>query len=389
MKRLFILSLVAVLGINSFYYTKSKAADIVKDTANTTNGTALGISGGVDPTDSLIKADLNKDMTIDIKDLVTAAQSYNKSDRTSDINGDLIVDIYDLTLISKNQGKSYEEQGHIQSGGDINFRQGPGTDQQLISKLSNGTQVTIIGKTDDWYNVLCNGITGYVAAQFVMPDRALKGFDCYGPLSLTQYQQFKTEGYSFVARYYSSVDKAKLLTKQEAQDAVNAGLQIVAIYQDYNNKAELFNYDYGVSQCTNAIQQAIAVGQPASSSGKPSTIYFAVEEASPGTIPLSQVEQYFRGIKDTMDKFQTEDSAQRRWDIGVYGDYDIVKYVKENVNSNIFVWQTSLGTGQLKYFWKYFNFNIYQNLHDIYDAGIKVDVNYSNDIGDIGGFTVN
>lgn len=391
MKRLFILSLAAILATNTVFYTKSKA-DTVKKTEIPPGGAASITISDADVTSSLIKTDTNKDMKIDMMDLVMAARSYKKSDRIYDINNDSIVDIYDLTAIAKNEGKSYEEQAHIQSSGTVNFRQGPGTDQPTFPAqptLNNRTPIKIIGKTDDWYNVVYNGLTGYVAAQFVVPDRALMGFDCYSQLSLNQYQQFKTEGYSFVVRYYSSIDSNKVLTKNEAQYAADAGLQLVTVYQDYNNKPEYFNYNYGVSQCNSAIEQSINAGQPATSSNKPSTIYFAVEEASPGNILLSQVQDYFKGIMDTMNKFQTEDPDKRRWDIGIYGDYDIVKYVKENVNPNIFVWQTSLGQGQTKYFWKYSNFNIYQNLHNITKAGINIDINYSNDIGEIGGFTVN
>jgi hypothetical protein len=228
---------------------------------------------------------------------------------------------------------------------------------------------------------------GYVAAQFVVPDKVMRGFDCYYPLSLNQYQQFKAEGYSFVARYYSTVDPAKKLTKQEVQDASSAGLQLVAVYQDYNNKPELFNYEYGVLQCTNAVKQAIEVGQPASA-GKPSTIYFAVDEKNTGDTPLNKIEEYFKGIMDTMDKLQAEDPENRRWDIGVYGNYRIVKHLKENVNPNIYVWQTSMGPGQENNFSKYYNYNIYQNLHEVIRFNVKIDENYSNVSGNIGGFVV-
>lgn len=312
----------------------------------------------------------------------------NKISKLTVLGGEGVVSTATVSKLLTQAVEAYEEAAHIQSGGITNFRKYPGINQPVLSELKNGTPVTIIGKTDHWYRVRYNGMIGYIAAQFVVPDNSQRGFDCYYPLSLSRYQQFKAEGYSFVARYYSTVDPAKKLTKQEAQDASNAGLQVVAVYQDYNNKAELFNYEYGVAQCTSAIEQAIEAGQPASSD-KASTIYFAVDEKNTGDISLNQVEEYFKGITDTMDKFQAEDPEKRRWDIGVYGNYRIVKHIKENVNSGIYVWQTSMGTGQQNYFSKYFDYNIYQNLHEVNRFDVEIDENYSNVTGDIGGFTVN
>jgi putative cell wall-binding protein/uncharacterized protein YgiM (DUF1202 family) len=311
----------------------------------------------------------------------------NKTSKLTALGGENVVSTATVDKLLAQAANTYEEAAKIQSSGIANFRKYPGVDQPVLKELNNGSAVTIIGKTDQWYKVRYNGETGYVAAQFVVPDKALRGFDCYYPLSLSQYEQFKPEGYSFVARYYSTEDPLKKLTKQEAQAASRAGLQLVAVYQDYNNKPELFNYEYGVSQCTKAIEQAIDVGQPASGS-KASTIYFAVDEKNTGDIPLNQIEEYFKGIIDTMEKFQAGDSEKRRWDIGVYGNYRIVKHIKEKVSPDIYVWQTSMGTGQENYFSKYYNYNIYQNLHEINRAGVKIDENYSNVNGEIGGFTV-
>ncbi|WP_163215931.1 cell wall-binding repeat-containing protein [Clostridium thermarum] len=313
-----------------------------------------------------------------------------KENNTSNLialGGESVVQPKTLDKLMTQVSGVYEEGAHIQSSGPVNLRRYPRTDQPVLDEMNNGTAVTIIGKTDHWYKVRYNGETGYIAAQFVVPDSALRGFDCYYPLSLSQYEQFKAEGYSFAARYYSTEDPLKKLTKEEAQAASAAGLQIVAVYQDYNNKAELFNYQYGVLQCTKAIEQAIEVGQPASGE-KPSTIYFAVDEKNTGDIPLNKVEEYFKGIMDTMEKFQAADPEKRRWDIGVYGNYRIVKHVKENVNPDIYVWQTSMGTGQEDYFSKYYKYNIYQNLHEVNHGSIQIDENYSNVGGDMGGFII-
>jgi len=379
MKAMGAFGLSFIIAMSTLAYTETKAEE-----DNTRNKYSLAEEG----TDLLRKTDINLDMIIDIKDLSIVAKSYNKKAKLADINEDSLVDIYDITLVAKNMDKSYEEEAHIQSAGSVNFRKGPGEKEAIIYPLENGTALTIIGKSDDWYKVRYKDKVGFVAAQFVMPDIAQRGFDTYTSLSLSQYQQFKKDGYSFVARYYSAKDQAKKLTKEEAQAASQAGLRLVAIYQDYNNKAEYFNYEYGVAQSTEAIKQAIEVGQSFSVAGKPSVIYFAVDESNVGDIPLSNIEEYFRGIKDTMDKFSADDPEKRRWDIGVYGNYRVVKFLQEKMGTDLYIWQTSMGTGQANYFSKYFNYNIYQNLHEVNRNGVRIDENYSNVRGDLGAFTV-
>lgn len=374
-----IFGLSFIIAISALAYTETKAEE-----PNTNNKYSLT----EEETALLRKTDLNLDMLIDMKDLSLVAKSYNKKDKVADINKDSIVDIYDLTMISKNMDKFYEEGAHIQSAGSVNFRKAPGEYEAIFYKLENGEAVTITGKSDDWYQVRHKDKVGYVAAQFVVPDIAPRGFDTYGALSLSQYQQFKSEGYSFVARYYSTTDSAKKLTKEEAQAASQAGLQLVAVYQDYNNKSEVFNYKYGVAQCTEAIKQAIEVGQPPSVEGKPSAIYFAVDEKNVGDIPLESIEEYFKGVKDAMDRFSQSDTAKRSWDIGVYGNYKVVKHLQEKMGTDLYVWQTSMGSGQANYFSKYFNYNIYQNLHEANRNGVSIDENYANVRGDFGGFTV-
>ncbi|NLZ48531.1 MAG: hypothetical protein GX895_07040 [Clostridiales bacterium] len=58
------------------------------------------------------------------------------------------------------------------------------------------------------------------------------------------------------------------------------------------------------------------------------------------------------------------------------------------MGTDLYIWQTSMGTGQANYFSKYFNYNIYQNLHEVNRNGVRIDENYSNVRGDLGAFTV-
>lgn len=50
---------------------------------------------------------------------------------------------------------------------NVNFRTGPSTDSSVISTLSAGTKVNIIGLNCTWYKVTCNGSTGYIRSDLV------------------------------------------------------------------------------------------------------------------------------------------------------------------------------------------------------------------------------
>ena len=56
----------------------------------------------------------------------------------------------------------------INAGGDaLRVRQGPGTSYEILCNVYDGDRFPITGKTDGWYQILCNGRTGYVSAEFV------------------------------------------------------------------------------------------------------------------------------------------------------------------------------------------------------------------------------
>lgn len=50
---------------------------------------------------------------------------------------------------------------------DVNLRAQPGTDSSVISGLSGGQAVTVIGETDNWFVVSVNGATGYVSKSYI------------------------------------------------------------------------------------------------------------------------------------------------------------------------------------------------------------------------------
>lgn len=61
-----------------------------------------------------------------------------------------------------------EKYARINAGGDpLRVRQGPGTNYAILCKVFDGDRFPITGMTNGWYQILCNGRTGYVSAEFV------------------------------------------------------------------------------------------------------------------------------------------------------------------------------------------------------------------------------
>ncbi len=54
----------------------------------------------------------------------------------------------------------------LQSG-SLNLRDLPDTDSRVLTRIPNGTQVRILGQTDDWYTTAYNGIYGFVSAPYI------------------------------------------------------------------------------------------------------------------------------------------------------------------------------------------------------------------------------
>ena len=58
--------------------------------------------------------------------------------------------------------------GTVNASG-VNMRSGPSTDSSVLATLDRGAAVTITGKTNGWYKVLRNDVTGYISAEYVTP----------------------------------------------------------------------------------------------------------------------------------------------------------------------------------------------------------------------------
>lgn len=55
----------------------------------------------------------------------------------------------------------------IITGSSVRMRGGPGTNYAVLGYYSQGTQMTVTGKTGNWYCVVYKGLTGYVSADYM------------------------------------------------------------------------------------------------------------------------------------------------------------------------------------------------------------------------------
>ena len=62
--------------------------------------------------------------------------------------------------------EAMDTNGYV-SGSYVRFRSGPSTSYSIISTLSYGTSVHIVGKTSGWYKITYNGTTGYMSSDYV------------------------------------------------------------------------------------------------------------------------------------------------------------------------------------------------------------------------------
>ncbi|HVJ50101.1 DUF1906 domain-containing protein [Desulfitobacterium sp.] len=164
------------------------------------------------------------------------------------------------------------------------------------------------------------------------------GIDVMSPLSSSQLTSLKSNGYSFIGRYYcADTSNLKLLTLAEAQRISSAGLDTIVVYQDANNYPGAFSYTIGVSDCNNAIARAGTVGQPYNTA-----IYFAVDYDAAGGGTLANIDEYFRGISDAMRTYKQVNGGG--WNIGIYGGIGTVDYMygKYGIYN---VWQTIAWSG--------------------------------------------
>lgn len=115
------------------------------------------------------------------------------------------------------------------------------------------------------------------------------------------------EGISFVGRYYSRTTQieGKKLTQSEAALLSQAGLQIVAVYEDGPTSYSYFSATRGTADAGGAIAQAEAIGQP-----KGTAIYFTVDYDAAASDISGNITAYFEAVAAALAGV---------YEVGVYG----------------------------------------------------------------------
>src|SRR5690606_30055266 len=122
-----------------------------------------------------------------------------------------------------------------------------------------------------------------------------------------QVRCLRTQGATFVVRYLTLPSLSwKRLTREEAQELTNLGMNIVSVYQARMNVIGDFTISHADRDAEAALKNAEEVGQP-----KGTVIYFAVDfDAGPEHKP--QLYAYFGMVIDKLSN---------HYRVGVYGSY--------------------------------------------------------------------
>lgn len=132
---------------------------------------ALSVTALAAPEDNSTAIRVDRDQTINsANDSVTDSPI---SVDPSQANGEILVVYQDengneKTATISAVAAQAENYACINAGGDaLRVRQGPGTGYAILCNVYDGDRFPITGKTNGWYQILCNGRTGYVSAEFV------------------------------------------------------------------------------------------------------------------------------------------------------------------------------------------------------------------------------
>lgn len=152
-----------------------------------------------------------------------------------------------------------------------------------------------------------------------------KGIDRAVPFrSMKDLMKIKKYGYTFIGRYLSR-SLWKSLSLKESKLISDAGMYVVSVYQNSNNKPSYFTSARGVQDAQDAIRRAHGVAQPLGS-----VIYFAVDfDTNHATI--DQVQAYFDAVYPIVNN--------AGYHVGVYGSYFTCSCVRVKL-PHIRVWQT-------------------------------------------------
>ena len=150
------------------------------------------------------------------------------------------------------------------------------------------------------------------------------------------------DGYEFIARYYKMTQGSHPLTHKEARALTDAGLSIVAVWENgFPNSRGYFSYARGVHDGVAAYHYALTeTRQPA---GTP--IYFAVDYDAAHEEISGGISDYFHGVRDG---FHTIGRGAPAYAIGVYGSGCVCDWLLSHLPAVTYAW-LSLSVGWCGY----------------------------------------
>ena len=110
----------------------------------------------------------------------------------------------------------------------------------------------------------------------------------------------------FAVRYYAQ-DTGKCITAAEARALSSAGLKLVMVYQDSQDKIQFFDKTQGTDNAQRALKLAAKIGQPAGSA-----IYFAADFDPTADEVRGPISDYFMAVN------QVFNASAVKYRIGVY-----------------------------------------------------------------------
>lgn len=178
----------------------------------------------------------------------------------------------------------------------------------------------------------------------------------------------RSQGYSFVIRYYSLSANAKRTSPAEIAAIGNAGLKRVVVYQNLRNAYSKFSESIAANDAADAIAQARNVGQPSS------VIYFAVDYDASSSEIEANIKAHFRKLSTLL--------PQAGYSVGVYGSRLVCKRLKDAnlVSATWVATPNDWGVGTV-----FNNWNIHQ-LGGVSIGSVQFDMNEASSLSVIGGW---
>lgn len=194
-----------------------------------------------------------------------------------------------------------------------------------------------------------------------------KGIDRAVPFKkLEDLTRLRELGYTFVGRYLTrNRYHWKSLSRQEAEMISKAGMYVVCVFQDANNRNDYFSFTQGKRDACDALEAADRVGMPDNQ-----VIYFSVDMNTSKGVSCRVIE-YFEGIVSVL--------GETNHRIGVYGCYQTCVTIPKEVPEVTFKWQTVAWSKGRKC-----DFNLYQHKTDTFIpedkklTGYDLNISYGN-----------